>query len=436
MDSSSVREKDIYKTSRVMYVLEAAFEYFIAIVTSGAYLAKLTTSLGISDSMTAILTAITSLAGVFQMVSVFLAHKRPAKRWVIPSQLAPNLMFAFLYLIPCLNLKRGAALLFFLLMLSAWALKSVSTPVKLSCRINLVEDKKRGQYYAILNIVSLVGSMAYTLIISSIIDKFDSEENLNGAFIALTLIIFSLTALHTLTLLLAKEKKVEVDKNQSTLKSIKHLFDNGNFRRVLIINIIFTVSSAITTPFLGTYQISELGFTLTFIAVTDVVLTIMRVLAIYLFGRLSTRKSFISIEVTSYIFSFIAYVFLMFTSRANGMVVYTIYKVLSLVTTSARSVSATNIIFDMVPQREHSSALAFNSMLVSAISFVTTLLMTPLVDFIQARGNTFLGMNVFAQQVLAAISALTVLILIIYYRVFCKRSLEAKSSSDDKATEQ
>ena len=235
MDTSSVREKDIYKTSRVMYVLEAAFEYFIAIVTSGAYLAKLTTSLGISDSMTAILTAITSLAGVFQMVSVFLAHKRPAKRWVIPSQLAPNLMFAFLYLIPFLNLKRGAALLFFVLMLSAWALKSVSTPVKLSCRIAIVDDKKRGQYYAILNIVSLVGSMAYTLFISSIIDKFDREENLIGAFIALTLIIFSLTVLHTLTLLLAKEKKIEVDKNQSTLKSIKHLFDKFSLERFMLI---------------------------------------------------------------------------------------------------------------------------------------------------------------------------------------------------------
>ena len=433
MDSSSVREKDIYKTSRVMYVLEAAFEYFIALATSGAYLAKLTTSIGISDSMTAILTAITSLVGVFQVVSVFLAHHTPVKRWVIPSQLATNLMFAFLYLIPLLNLKRGAALLFFILMLCAGALKNISTPVKLSCRINLVEDKKRGQFYAILNNVSLVGSMIYTLIISAIIDRFDREENLRGAFIALTLIIFSLAILHALTLLLAKEKKVETDRNLSSLKSVKHLFSNKKFRRILIINVLFIVASNITNPFLGTYQINELGFSLTFIAVVDIVLTVMRVLTIYLFGRLSTRKTFVSIEMMSYNFLFIAYIFLVFTTRANGMVVYTIYKILSLINTSARSVSSTNIIFDIVPQKEHTSAIAFNSLLIGVIGFVTTLVFSPLVDYIQARGNTFLGIDVFAQQVLAAISSLIVLILILYYRICCKSLFDRQDAKEDSS---
>ena len=38
-------EKDGYKFSRFMYILEAAFEYFIALLAEGAYLAKVTTAI-------------------------------------------------------------------------------------------------------------------------------------------------------------------------------------------------------------------------------------------------------------------------------------------------------------------------------------------------------------------------------------------------------
>ena len=44
--------KDIYKTSRVLYIIEAALEYFISLVVTGAYLAKLAESIGISDALT------------------------------------------------------------------------------------------------------------------------------------------------------------------------------------------------------------------------------------------------------------------------------------------------------------------------------------------------------------------------------------------------
>ena len=56
------------------------FEYLISILISGAYLAKLTTTIGITDGMTAVLSSIASLAAMFQAVSIFLVHKTPEKR--------------------------------------------------------------------------------------------------------------------------------------------------------------------------------------------------------------------------------------------------------------------------------------------------------------------------------------------------------------------
>ncbi len=39
-----------YKTSRTLYIIEAALEYFIAILVAETYLAKIAMSIGISDA--------------------------------------------------------------------------------------------------------------------------------------------------------------------------------------------------------------------------------------------------------------------------------------------------------------------------------------------------------------------------------------------------
>ena len=104
MPEANYHKKDGYETSRVMYIIEALFEYFISLLVSGAYLAKLTTTVGLSDSTTAILSSITSLSGIFQIFSIYLAHKTPVKRWIIPMQITAQSMFAALYLIVHLSL--------------------------------------------------------------------------------------------------------------------------------------------------------------------------------------------------------------------------------------------------------------------------------------------------------------------------------------------
>ena len=50
-------KNDPYRLSRFMYILQAAVEYFIALMVAGAYLAKVTSAIGMSDAMTGILSA-------------------------------------------------------------------------------------------------------------------------------------------------------------------------------------------------------------------------------------------------------------------------------------------------------------------------------------------------------------------------------------------
>lgn len=51
-----------YKRSRKAYTLQCAFEYFVAIMAGDAFLAKLLSAIGISDSLIGIISSFTTLA--------------------------------------------------------------------------------------------------------------------------------------------------------------------------------------------------------------------------------------------------------------------------------------------------------------------------------------------------------------------------------------
>ena len=52
-----------------MYIFEAAFQHLISILVAGSFLATLTQELGISDSLTGILSSIISL--IFTIMAIF-----------------------------------------------------------------------------------------------------------------------------------------------------------------------------------------------------------------------------------------------------------------------------------------------------------------------------------------------------------------------------
>ena len=153
---NSTKEANTVKFNSTTYIFLAMFEYFIAILTSGAYLAKLTTTIGISDAMTAILSSITSLAAMFQVFSIFLAHKTPVKRWIIPMTATSQMLIAMLYLIPFLKVGSFAPFLFFIIILVNNASINIAYPIKSNWFISPIEPRKRGSFQATMYIVSII----------------------------------------------------------------------------------------------------------------------------------------------------------------------------------------------------------------------------------------------------------------------------------------
>mgnify|MGYP000041915076 CR=1 FL=1 len=409
------QQKDIYKISRFLYILEAALEYFISLLVTGAYLAKITSAIGMSDTTTGILTSFVSLGFGFQILAIFLASKRPVKRWVTLLHCLNQLAFALIYFIPLFDISHGARIiLFIILLLMGHILNNVVNSPKINWFMSLVEDKRRGAFTANKEMVSLIGGMIFSFLMGSIIDRMESSGNINDAFIVCGGSIFILMLLHSFTLIFSKEKPAEDKEKTSSVKLLKDLLADKNLFRVIFVSVLWSIVNYSSTPFYGSYQIKELGFSMTFVSVLSAAYAVVRSIFSRPMGKFADKYSFAKMLNICFIIALVGFIINGFTVPDNGKVCYTVYYMLYAVAMAGINSATINLIYDYVDKEKRIGALALKSTFCGFTGFFTTLIVSPLVGFIQKNGNEFFGIRVYAQQVVSFISAAILIILIVY----------------------
>ncbi len=98
-----VYESPEYKRSRNAYLMQCAFEYFVAIIVGGSFLTKLLGYVGFNDAAIGIISSLISLTCVFQLLSMLVVQKIcNTKKYSMTLQALGRLLFMSLYLIPFL----------------------------------------------------------------------------------------------------------------------------------------------------------------------------------------------------------------------------------------------------------------------------------------------------------------------------------------------
>ena len=152
-------------------ILSAMFEYIISILMSGVFLAKLTTTMGFSDSLTAILTSFVSLGSALQIASIAVFRKNTVKRKVITLHLINQICFLIVYLVPLFEC--GAQLktiLFILFLLSGHFVANLVSAPKSNWMYSLIHSNIRGTFTATKEMVSLIGGLVFQIVMGNVID--------------------------------------------------------------------------------------------------------------------------------------------------------------------------------------------------------------------------------------------------------------------------
>jgi MFS family permease len=413
------QNKDIYKKSRVLYIISATLEYFISILTGTAYLAKIAGSIGITDGAIGVLSSFTALGCAFQIVSLAMRTDKAVKPRALTINLINQLCFTLLYVIPVVNLPKNIkTLLFTALLLCGNVLLNIPFSLKATWSKSLVEDKKRGIFAASCEITSLVLGMIFTTVAGRMIDSFEENGNQAGAFTVCAVTLLVLTVSHALCLLFIREDKLPVTHNEPLLKRLRSAITDRSTLRLLPLFVLWNATQYVTIPFFGTYQINDLGFSMTAVSLISVGYALIRTLASAPLGMLGDKRSF----VTSMSVSLAAMSVGLLINSFGGRVCHILFYVLYAVTLAGMNSGIMNVIFDYVEREKRNGAVAILYTVGGLVGFVATLAVKPLVDYVQRNGNSFLFFDrIYAQQILSALGSVLALVTLIYLNVTAKK---------------
>lgn len=405
-----------FTKNRICYILEETFNYLITILVTGSYLAKVTSTLGFSDGLTAILSSISTLGCSAQLLSVALFRKGKVKRRITAMFMLNQLLFAALYLVPFFQVPQKLRTILFIsfMLLGYILLNAVLTP-RTNWYMTYVDDRKRGIFTAKKEAISLVSGILFQFCISVVIDYWEAKGNLRAALVTCALVILVLSIGHTLSLLFTQDWEVP-ERKHTLLQEIKSTITHKSTRALLILSALWAICHSVSIPFYGTYTIKELGFSMSYIAFLSLLSAVSRILASMVLGKYADKHSFAKMLLLCYCIIAFGFAVAAFVRPDNGHILYAIYSILNAISMGGINSGEINLIFDHVTAEKRTAALSVKNTIYGLTGFLTVSAVTPLLSRIQNQGNQLFGIPLYAQQVLSMIACLLTILTAIYAR--------------------
>lgn len=412
-----------YRRSRTAYMFQATFEYLIAIMVTDAFLSKLLTNLGASDSLIGIVSSFISLAFLFQLLSIFLnKHIKNTKRMSLLFNTLSQCLFLLIYFIPFLSigktLKISAAVSMVLL---AYASQYLIAPVLFRWANSYVSPQKRGVFGALKEMLSLMCGMGFSLAIGAIIDRYEAGGNLLGGFlfIAIVMLVFNICNFTSL-LLIQKEEKTETEESKSWRDILQNTLKNAKFRNVVILTSVIDIAKYMTIGFMGTFKINDLMMSLSLVQIINIVANGIRMAVSIPIGKYSDKRNYAKGLELGYGLLALAFLFNIFCGRANWWLVI-LFTVLYNASFAGTNANTLNIIYSCVPQDYFVPAMALRSSISGVCGFLASLVGSAILTYIQNNGNSLFGIPVYGQQVLSLISFLIICVAICFNRLVVEK---------------
>lgn len=409
-NKSDVYSSADYIKSRRAYMIQCAVEYFISILAADAFLAKLLGYIGVSDSVTGIVSSFISLAFMFQLLVIPLMKKmKNVKKTVLIFDTLSQALFMSIYLVPFLPISSGIkTALVVIAVLCAYFSMYLINSIYYKWANSYVAPSERGEYSAVKEMVSLFGGVVFTLVVGFIIDKFESLDSIEGGFLFIASVILVLNICNFLCLLRIKNSNVEEESGHSLKEICQNTLGKKSFRYVVTMTSVWDIGRYMTLGFMGTFKTNDLLLSVGIVQVINMVANLMRLLVSKPFGRYSDKKSFAKGFNLALVIAAVGYLFNMFSApdRVWCVVVFTVMYAVCQAGTNQNSF---NIVYSYVDSDYIVPAMSIKNCVGGILGFCSSLVGAKILAYVQGCGNNFLGINIYGQQLLSALSLVFVI---------------------------
>lgn len=422
--SEELYQSPDYKRSRMAYLLECAFEYFTAILVTDAFLAKVLSYMGLSDSLIGIISTFVTLACVFQLFAMLAVQRIVnTKRYVVFFHMLGRVLFGALFLMPLLPLDpKYKGFIVAACVLVAYFGHHMACTVLFRWGNAYVDPHKRASFSATKEVVSLTIGMGVTLGMGYLLDVFEANNDLQTGFLYCAIAIFLFSACDLICILSIKNDKKPKEKLEVVpfKEVLRNTLGVKAFRYMLVVSTLYNAAIFTTLGFMGTYRINpdELAFSVGTVQIFNILGLGARFLLTKPFGKFADRTSFAKGIKFGMVLSAIAFGSVIFTVPESRwlIVIFTIGYNASQAGTGQNFLNST---YSYVDKRYFVEATAIKSVVGGLCGFLMSLVSGEILAAIQANGNVFLGIPVYGQQVLSVLTTAGIVtcILILHFVV-------------------
>lgn len=395
-----------YIRSRRAYRVQCAFDYFVSILVSDAFLAKLLKDMGISDSAVGIISSLISVSFLFQLLSVpFVDRIKKLRRTVIGFDTASQFLFMLLFLVPFtpFGVKAKTAIVTCIMLMAYFCLYMISS-VAYRWGNSFVNPSKRGSYSAGKEMFSLISGVVFTLAVGFVIDRFEASGKLHTAFIFISCCIFALS-LCNFTAFMRFEDRTDLTgcEKHSAREILKHTLGNRRFVNEIVLVSLYDIARYVTVGFMGTYKTVEMGFSVGAVQIINTAACLARFAVSKPLGRYADRKSFARGYFLALCIAAAGFFVNIFSSPSSKWCVIA-FAVLYSMSQAGTSENSFNMTYSFVDAPYITHALAICNSIRGAAGFAVSIPAGRLLAYIQKNGNVFLGRRMYGQQALSAIT--------------------------------
>lgn len=434
-------EKD-YQNSRNMFIAADAMYQMMLNLAGGTYLMSLLSYLGVSDGTIGIILSMGSLAAVFQLFILRYVQKLEKYKPYVVITVFQRLWLGVLFLIPFIggSMKVKAALVIFLFLFAQiWS--QTGNTVAISWMALLVPDKVRGAFLAKKESIAVFLAIFSTFCMGIVYDSFAGGD-MKSAFGINGSVLIVLALVNTALFICMKDPRlIWVDEDGKELHGklarrarkekplqsrpvlviLKEAFAAAGFRRVMLMTVLWNLCYFLIVPFMASYQIQDLGLSFTFVTLVNLISTVIRVSILPMMGKLSDRSGAEKAISLSLAVLMISYMIYAFTVPSNGVIMYCVATVVGAVGWSYVGAGLLNIQLKYMEESKQTEQYTILSGISGFTAILISIIAGEILDFLQKNRVVFFGKELYAQQVLNAVGAVLILILILYVMLVVNR---------------
>ena len=412
-----------YEKSRKLFIYEGCAAMGILSITSGAFLAGLAQHLGASDELNGIIGAIPFLVAVFQIYASLVFEKLERRKFLVSILcFCFRFLLGLMFLIPFLISNSNYRIIMLIVFCgTAYIIAAFTYPPVNTWMVDLTPENIRGKYFAQKDSYSLAFVTIATLVLGKILDNYRGNNSIDTGYGIVAVVVIILTITNFIFLSSIEEPMVKKMEIEIKLKDVIIIpLKNKDFRKIIILFILWSIAFQIAGPFFSVYMVTRLKLTYTYIMFMGVITSAVRVISVVYWGRFGDKRSWVSCTKYSICALALCNGLWTFVDVNSMLILVPLLHIIGGIAWAGINISLFNIQFLFSPRSGRTMYLAVNAAISGILGFISTIVGAVLLNLLQSLKFNLFMFSIGNIQILFAISSILLLLCASYVNIFIK----------------